>query len=123
MQICQQVVPCLAKGHTYGGLELVRSCGAGPAALDLSVAANQELLKVPLDSLQAKKTWLAVLHPLPHWLGLFAVHVSFAEHGECNAVVDLAEALDIVVAAWVLAAELVAWKADDLEVGVLGLDV
>lgn len=110
-------------GHTYGRLDLLRSSGARPAALDLAITADQEFLKVPLDSFQAEETWLAVLHPLPHGLGLVTVHVGLAEHGECDAVVDLAEALNVIVAAWVLAAELVAWEADDLEVGVLGLDI
>jgi hypothetical protein len=51
-------------------------------------------------------------------------YVDFAQDGERDAVVQLAELLDLVVAAGVLATELVAREADDLElVTVLALDL
>jgi hypothetical protein len=48
--------------------------------------------------------------------GIYSTHVDLAEHGERDAVVDLAEGLDLVVGARVLAAELVAGEAEELDV-------
>lgn len=90
--------------------------------LDLAISADEKLLKVPLDPLQAHDAGLLLFHPLPHGLGLVTVHVGLAEDGEGDAVVELAEALDVIVAAGVLAAELVAWETDDLKVRVGGLE-
>lgn len=51
-------------------------------------------------------------------------YIDFAEHGERDAVVELAELLDLVVAPGVLATELVAREPNDLElVAVLALDI
>ena len=94
---------------------------ARPPLHTLSIATNQELLEIPLDALQAQETRFAVLHPLPHGLDIAAVDFGFAEHGEGDAVVDLAEGLDVVVGAGVLAAELVAREGEDFEVWVGGL--
>lgn len=56
--------------------------------------------------------------------GKGGAYINFPQHGEADTVVKLAELLDLIVAAGVLAAELVAGKADDLEVvGVLRLQV
>lgn len=106
-----------------GGLDASRRCRAGPALLDLAVAADQELLKVPLDALHSKDARLALLQPLVQRVGLVTVDVDLAEDRKGDAVVDLAEALNLIVGTWVLATELVAWKADDLEVWVGGLEL
>lgn len=107
-----------------GLLERLGFGGAGPAALDLAVAADEELLKVPLDHLDAHDAGLLVLEPLVEGVGIVAVHVDLAQDREGDAVVDLTEGLDLIIGAWVLAAELVAGEADDDEViGVLLLDV
>ena len=87
----------------------------------MSVLADQELLEVPLDSLQAQKARLLGLHPLPYWFCLVSVDVRLAQDWECDTVVELAKALNIIVAAWILSTELVAWEADDLEVVVFWL--
>lgn len=104
-------------------LQRLRLGGARPAVLDLAVPADEELLKVPLDALQAQDTGLLLLHPLEDRGCGVAVDVDLAEDGEGDAVVDLAEALDLLVGAGLLAAELVAGEAeDDKVVGVLLLD-
>lgn len=64
------------------GLQALGLGGASPSALNLAILANQELLKVPLDSLQPHDTGLLGLHPLENGLGLVAVDVGFAENRE-----------------------------------------
>ena len=56
-------------------LEVLRLLSARPPALDLSILANQELLKVPLDTLEAHEARLLVLEPF--------------EGGVCGGAVDL----------------------------------
>lgn len=105
-------------------LQRLRLGGARPAVLDLAIPANEELLKVPLDALQAKNTGLLLLQPLENWVCGVAVDVDLAEDGEGDAVVNLAEALNLLVGARLLAAKLVAREAeDDKVIGVLLLDV
>jgi hypothetical protein len=94
--------------------------GAGPAALHLTILADEELLKVPLDALHAQETGLLLLHPLPHGLGLVAVDLGLAEHLVGDLVAEHAEVLDLLVGARVLAAELVAGEGEDFEVGGVG---
>lgn len=86
-----------------------------PATDDLSVSRNEELLKVPLDGLVAHKARLLFLQPAEDGGGLAAIHIELAEYGECHAIVELAEGLDVIVGAGVLAAELVAGKSEDGE--------
>ena len=86
---------------------------ACPAALDLSILSDKEFFKVPLDHLEAHNTRLLTLHPLPYGLRLVAVDVGLAKYGESDAIVDLAEALDLLVRARVLTTELVAREAED----------
>lgn len=106
-----------------GRLQGLWLCGAGPPALDLAVLADQKLFKVPLDPLESHEARLLALHPLEDGLGLVAVDVGLAEHGERDAVVELAELLDCVVAAGVLGAELVAGETEEFDVvGVGGLE-
>ena len=104
-------------------LERLRLASTRPPLLDLAILANQELLKVPLDTLQAHQSRLLRLQPLKHGVRTVAVDVDLAEHGKGHAVVDLAEGLDLVVGARVLVVELVAREAEDLKVGVFGLDL
>lgn len=106
-----------------GRLQLVWRCSACPPLFDLSIFSDEELFKIPLDSLQSHDTWLALFHPLPHRLGFVAVHVRLAQHRKGNAVVQLTEALDVIIAAWVLVAKLVAREADDLKVRVDWLEL
>jgi len=106
-----------------GLLQTLGLGGGGPAALDLAVAADEELLEVPLDPLQAHEARLLVLEPLVEWVGLIAVDVDLAKDREAHAIVDLAEALDLLVGAGVLATELVAGEAkNDKVVRVLLLE-
>jgi hypothetical protein len=81
-------------------LQILGLLRASPPSLDFSIAANQKLLKVPLDALEPHEPGLLVLQPLKRRVCLVAVDVDFAEHGEGHAVVDLAEGLDLVVC-WV----------------------
>lgn len=114
----------LSKGLKNRLLETLRLGGASPSALDLSVTADEELLKVPLDALEAEKTGLLVLEPGPEGVGVVAVDLGLLHDGEAHAVVELAELLDVIVGAWLLATELVAGEAEDDKVlGVLALDL
>ena len=112
-------LPQLLLNHTLQPLGL-RS--TSPPPLDLSIPPNQKLLKIPLDSLQTHNPWSTLLHPLVHGLDFVAVDFGFTQDGEGDAVVELAEGLDFVVAAGVLGAELVAGETNDFEVGVGGFD-
>jgi hypothetical protein len=105
-------------------LDPLRLGRASPAALDLTILADQELLKVPLDALQAHEARLLLLHPLPHGLRAVTVDLGFAEDFVGDFVAEDAEVLDLFVGARVLAAELVAGEGEDFEVvGVGGFDV
>lgn len=98
--------------------------GAGPATLDLTIAADEELFKVPLDALHSQETGLLILEPLEDGGGFVTVDVDLAHDREGDAIVELAETLDVVVGAGFLAAKLVAGEAeDDKVVGVLGADL
>jgi hypothetical protein len=92
-------------------LQSLRLRSTSPPRLDLAIPANQELLKVPLDPLQPHHPRLLGLQPLKYGIRRIAIDVDLAEHGETDAVVELAELLDLVVGAWVLVAELVAREA------------
>lgn len=98
------------------GLQILGLRRARPPLNHLSIPPDQKLLKVPLDHLQPHQPRLLLLQPLEHGLGLGAVDVDLAQHGETHAVVELAEFLDLVVGPRVLAAELVAGEAEDGEV-------
>lgn len=117
------------------GLQGVRLGGAGPSALDGAVAADEELLKVPLDALEAHEAGFLLLEPLVEGRGAVAVDVDLLHDGEADAIVNLAEVLNVVVGAGLLSAKLVAGEAKDdkvvrvrlgellvevLEAGVLG---
>lgn len=54
---------------------------------------------------------------------MVTVDFRFAQDGERDAIVDLAEGLDFVVAARILVAELVAGETEDLEVWVIGFEI
>jgi len=56
-------------------LKILRLLSARPPTLDLSILANKELLKVPLDALEAHEARLLVLEPF--------------EGGVCGGTVDL----------------------------------
>lgn len=102
-------------------LQRLRLSRGRPAFLDLAVPADEELFKVPLDALEAHEAGLLVLEPAEDGAGRVAVDVDLLQDGEGDAVVDLAEALDVVVGAGLLGAELVAREAqDDKVVAVLG---
>src|SRR4051794_13852983 len=93
----------------------------GAVALDHgAVLADQELGEVPLD-LVAEDAALLLPQPGEQRVRVVAVDVDLLEHREADAVVALAERADLVVAAGVLAAELVAGEAqhDQALVGVL----
>ena len=79
-----------------------------PPPLHAPVPPDKKLLKVPLDPLQAEHAGLLGLEPVPQRLRRRAVDVDLGKNGERDAVVALAEGVDVVVGAWVLRAELVA---------------
>ena len=90
--------------------------GTRPASLDLSIPSDQELLKVPLNARKAQETGLLRLEPLEDRVRVGAVDVRLLHDGEADAIVDLAEGLNLVVGARVLTSELVAGKTEDGEV-------
>lgn len=118
----------LLRGRRLDGLndlvlELLGLGGAGPAIDDLAVTADQELLKVPLDPLKTKQTRLLLLQPLIQRVRIVAVDVDLGHDGERRLLLQRAKVLNLLVAAGLLAAELVAGEADDGEVvGVLLLE-
>lgn len=104
-------------------LELLGLGGTGPAVDYLAVTADQELLKVPLDPLKTKQTRLLLLQPLIQRVRIVAVDVDLGHDGERRLLLQRAKVLNLLVAAGLLAAELVAGEADDGEVvGVLLLE-
>jgi len=74
----------------------------------LAVPRDQEFLEVPLDTLQSHNAGLTSLHPFPYRLHFVSIDIRFAQDFECNAVIYLAEGLDLVVVARVLTAKLIA---------------
>lgn len=96
-------------------LQRLRLCRAGPPIDYVSILADQKLLKVPLDGLDAHYARLLRLHPLVDGIRAFAVDFYLVEDGERHAVVDPAEFLDFVDGARFLVAELVAREAEDFE--------
>jgi hypothetical protein len=51
---------------------------------------------------------------------MIAIHIGLTQYRERHTIVDLAEALDIVVGSWLLAAKLVAREAKDDEIVAVG---
>lgn len=72
----------LAESVDNGLLERLGLGGGGPALNDGTVTADQELLKVPLDALEAQETRLGRLEPLVKGRGAVAVDVDLGEDGE-----------------------------------------
>jgi hypothetical protein len=81
-----------------GLLQLVRLGDGSPASLDLAVPADQELLKVPLDALEAHQTRLLRFEPLEEGVGAVSVDLDLLHNGEGDAIVDLAKALNFLIA-------------------------
>jgi hypothetical protein len=79
----------------------------------VSVPADQEFLEIPLDALHAHESRLLFLEPLVQRVRVVAVDVDLLHDGEADAIVDLAEVLNVIVGAGLLATELVAGKAED----------
>lgn len=102
-----------------GRLQRLRLGSRSPPALHLAVLADEELLKVPLDALQAHQAGLLRLEPLKQRVGTVAVDLDLLHDGEGDAKVDLAEALDVIVGSGLLRAELVAGEAEDDKVVVV----
>ena len=82
---------------------------------DFPITVDQHLLEVPLHPFQPEQTGFGSLHPLPNGLRLLTVDIRLTQHRECDAVVDLAEVLDLVVRSGILIAELVRGEAEDDE--------
>lgn len=67
---------------------------------------------------------MLLLQESPHWRSVGAIHIQFSENRERDTVVELAEGLNLVIGARVLAAELIAWESEDGKVfWVLRLEV
>jgi hypothetical protein len=105
-------------------LQSLRLTNTPPPLHHLSVPPNQKFLKIPLHPLQPQHPRFLPFHPLKYWLGLITIHIGLPQDGKGNAVVELAELLDLVIRARILAVELVAGEAEDDElVRVSGLHV
>ncbi len=86
-----------------------------------AAAAATNLFKIPLDALQPQRPRPLVLEVLVDRRRVVPVHIDLGQHGKGDAVVALAEGLDVVVRARLLAAEAVAWEADNIEAQVVVL--
>lgn len=107
-----------------GRLKRLGLGGRSPSALHSAILTNEKLLKVPFDALESHDAWLLLLEPLKQGACVIAVDLDLLQNRERHAIVDLAELLDLVIAAGVLAPELVAREAEDDElIGVLFGDV
>lgn len=98
---------------------VLQSVGFGesrPPSHDMAISRDKELLKVPLDPLQPHHARRLLLQPSEDRRGAVTVDIQLAQDGECDAIVQLAEGLDVVVRAGVLVVELVAREAEDGEV-------
>lgn len=88
-----------------------------PPLLDLPILANQKLLKVPRHLVdEPKHLGFLRCEPLVQRNRTLPIDIDLAHDGERDAVVDLAELLDLVVGARLLARKLVAGEAEDDEV-------
>lgn len=96
-------------------LDILRLAHTTPPLDDLSITTDQELLKIPLNPFQAQQAWLFRLHPFEHWLRLIAIDIGLAQDREGDAIVQLAELLNLVVRAGVLPTKLIAWEANNHE--------
>lgn len=115
------VLPNLLLNHL---LQIQWTLSRRPSIDNLALSGDQELLKVPLDTLQAHQSRLLGLHPLPQWISGIAIDLGLAKDWKADAVVELAKLGNLVISAWLLASKLVAWEAENLELAwVLGLDV
>jgi hypothetical protein len=125
-------------------LQVLRLLCTSPTFHNLAIASNKELLEIPLHALQPHESRFLGLEPFEdggcvvavylycessehgavvYWSIRGDAYIDFTQHREGDAIVQLAELLDLVIGARVLAAELVAGKAEDYEVGVCGLEV
>src|SRR5207253_3116665 len=82
---------------------------------DVALAVDEELGEVPLDRLGAQQSRLRLLEILVDRRGRGAVDIDLGEKRKLHAVVELAELRDLLLAAGLLRAELIAWKAENLE--------
>lgn len=104
-------------------LETLRLRNAAPTTDNFAIAIDEELLEIPLDPFESHDARFLALEPLEDGGGVAAVDVDFAQNRERDTVVHLAERLDLVIAAGVLIAELVAGETEDGErVRVLGIN-
>ena len=133
-----------SKGLLNNRLQVLRFLRASPTFHNLAIASNEELLEIPLHALQPHESGFLGLEPFEDGGCVVAIdlycessergeamcwsiggdaYIDFTQHGEGDAVVHLAELLNLVIGARVLAAELVAGEAEDYEVRVCGLEV
>lgn len=87
---------------------------------DLATLVDQELGKVPVDSL-AEETFSPRLEVLEDFVGVAAVDVALLEERERDSVVALADGTRLRVVFRVLVAKLIAGEAEDDEALVLVL--
>lgn len=116
-------LPTLIQLRQNNTLQLLRLLRTRPALHNLPIPTNQEFLKIPLNPLQTHQAGLLFLHPLEQRLRIIPIDLRLAHNGKRDAVVDLAERLDVVIGPGLLTAELVTREAEYREVcGVLFFD-
>jgi hypothetical protein len=99
----------------------LRSGSRVETSANRAIASDQELGEVPSDVLVARCVRIAVLEELVEIAGAVSVHLDLREHRKIDVELGPNEVQNLVVAARLLGAELVAWKAQDVEA--LGLVV
>lgn len=96
-------------------LEAGGFCDARPTLLDISVATNEELFKIPLNGLHAPVT-LRTGEPFEEGIGFVSLHFDFLHRREGYSEDIARHGLDLLDGTGLLAAELVTGEAQNDEV-------
>src|SRR5271170_4434132 len=104
------------------GADAFRRRGRRVALNNVALLVDQELSEVPLDGV-AQQAALLALQKLVERVSVVAIHFDFGEQREVDAIIQLAEFLDLIVISGLLMAELVAREGQQLEALVLVLRI
>ena len=95
--------------------KLIRRCLGCKSRHWVAGAVDQELGKIPFDRFNAQNARLGLGEILKQRMRISTIDVDLGEHRESNAIIFLAEGPNLRVATRLLAAELIAGKAQDSE--------
>lgn len=97
------------------GIDRSRRGGRRVTLNDLTILVHQKLFKVPLDTLETQQTGLLVLEVGVDGVGVSTIDIDLLENGEGDAVVELAEGLNLILGTRLLVGKLVAGEAKNHE--------